>query len=110
MCTCISFKVKKSVRIAKSGQRYDKTVNNFLLHEPNHALQDMYMLNYGMNSSHYSSIKVLIDFINSVITLPVFYKQLHFLLQPQVTYGRMNFQSESFLVVAYSIQFQPLFV
>ena len=45
------------------------------------------------------------DFINSVITSHIFYKQLHFLLQP---YGRMNFQSESFLAIAYSNQFQPL--
>ena len=33
-----------------------------------------------------------------------FYKQLHFLLKPQVAYGRMNFQPESFLL----IHFQPL--
>ena len=44
-------------------------------------------------------------FVNTVITLHVFYKQLHFLLQPQVTCGHMNFQSESFRAVAYSIQF-----
>ena len=40
--------------------------------------------------------------------LHVFCKQLHFLLQPQVIYSRMNFQPKSCLAVAYSIQFQPL--
>ena len=57
--------------IAKSGQRYDKTLNKFLLHVSDHASKDMYMLNYGiisnMNSLYYSSVDVLIDFINSVI-------------------------------------------
>ena len=80
------------------GQRYDKTLNNFLFHMSDHALKDMYMLHYGvisnMNSLYYNSIEMVIDFINSVITLHVFHKQFHFLLQPQVTYGRMNFQSE----------------
>ena len=94
-----SVKVNKSVSIAKSGQRYDKTRNNLLLHVPNHALKDMYVLNYGiinnMSSLYHSSIEVLVDLFNSVITLHVFYKQLHFLLQDQVTYSRMNFQSES---------------
>ena len=88
------------------------TNNNFLLHVSNHALKYMYMLNYeiinNVNSLYYRSIEVLIDFINSVVTLHVFYKQLHFLLQPQITYGRMNFQSARCLAVAYSIQFQPL--
>ena len=59
--------------MAKSGQWYDKTINSSLLHVLNHALKDMYMLNYGiinnMNSLYYSSIEVLTDFINSVITL-----------------------------------------
>ena len=62
-------KVNKSVYVAKLGQRYDKTLNNFLLRVPNHALKDMYMLNYGttsnVNSSYYSFIKMLIDLINS---------------------------------------------
>ena len=65
------------------------------------------IINININSLYYSSIEVLIDFINSVITLHVFYKQLHFSLQPQVTYGHMNFQSESCVAVAYSIHFQP---
>ena len=58
------------------------------------------ILNYGimnnMNSFCYSFIDVLIEFINSVIPLHFFYKQLHFLLQHQFNYGSMNFQSESF--------------
>ena len=62
-------KVNKSVYVAKLGQRYDKRLNNFLLHVPNHALKDMYMFNYGTtsnaNSSYYSFIKMLIDLINS---------------------------------------------
>ena len=41
-----SVKVNKSVYVAKLGQRCDKTLNNFLLHVPNHALKDMDMLNY----------------------------------------------------------------
>ena len=53
-------KVIKSVDIAKSWQRYDKTLNNFLLHVPNHTLKDMYMLNYGiinnMNCLYYGRI------------------------------------------------------
>ena len=40
----IDFKVNKSVYIAKSRQRYYKTLNNILLHVPNHALKDVYML------------------------------------------------------------------
>ena len=89
-----------------------KTLKSLLLDVSNHALKDMYMLNYEtmnkMNSLYYRSIEVLINFINSFVTLHVFYKQLHFLLQPKITYGRMNFQSESWLAVAYSIPFQPL--
>ena len=54
-----------------------------------HALKDMYMLHYGvinsMNSLYYNCIEMVIDVINSVITLHVFHKQFHFLLQPQVT-------------------------
>ena len=68
----VTFKVNKSVYTVKSGQWYD-----FLLHVPNHVLKDIYMLNYGiinnMNSLYYSSIEVLIDFINSVIAIRVFF-------------------------------------
>ena len=65
----------------KSVRRYDKKLYNSLLLMLNHALKGMYMLNYGiinnMNSLYHSSIEVIIDFINSVITLLVFYnKQL----------------------------------
>ena len=65
----------------KSVRRYDKKLYNSLLLMLNHALKGMYMLNYGiinnMNSLYYSSMEVIIDFINSVITLLVFYnKQL----------------------------------
>ena len=38
----IDFKVNKSVYIAKP--RHYKTLNNILLHVPNHALEDVYML------------------------------------------------------------------
>ena len=81
----ISLKVIKSVYIAKSRQRYRKALTNILLPVPNHALKNMYMLNYetkkNTDSFYYRSIKVLIDFINSVIAMHVFYKQLQFLLQ-----------------------------
>ena len=50
--------MNKSVYIAKPRQRYYKTLNNILLQVPNHALKDVYMLNYGtirnMNSSYYT--------------------------------------------------------
>ena len=58
-----------SVYVAKVRQRYYKTLNKFLLHVPNHALKDVHVLNYGTiriaNSLCYSSIQVLIDFIDS---------------------------------------------
>ena len=38
-------KMNKSVNIAKSRQRHDTPLNNFLLHVPNHALRDLFMLN-----------------------------------------------------------------
>ena len=63
------FKVNKSVYVAKLEQRYDKTLNNFLLHLLNHAIKDMNMPSYvTINNTHslyYGSIEVLIDFINS---------------------------------------------
>ena len=46
--------------IAKSRQRYHKTLNNILLHVPNHGLKDVYMLNYGtiknINSFYYTCL------------------------------------------------------
>ena len=42
--TVLEMKVSKSVYIAKSRQRYYKTLNNIFLYVPNHALKDMYML------------------------------------------------------------------
>ena len=60
-------KVNKSVYIAKSRQRYYQTLNNILLHVPNHALKDVYMLNYGTikstNSSYYTLFFIIIFFI-----------------------------------------------
>ena len=41
-------KVNKSVYVAKSRQRYYRTLNNILLHVLNHALKDVYMLSYGI--------------------------------------------------------------
>ena len=43
----IYIKVNKSVYIAKSRQRYHLTLTDILLHVSNHALRDMYILNYG---------------------------------------------------------------
>ena len=43
----LRLKVNKSEYIAKSRQRYHKTFNNILLHVSNHALNDMFMFNYG---------------------------------------------------------------
>ena len=66
-------KVNKSVYMAKSGQQYNKTPNDFSLHVSNHALKYMYKLSYGtINNTNillYSSIEVLIDFIDSVIAI-----------------------------------------
>ena len=42
-----TFKVNKSVYIAKSRQRYHKPLNSILLHVSNHTLKYMYMFNYG---------------------------------------------------------------
>ena len=39
-------KVNKSVYIVKSRQRYHLKLNDILLHVINHALKDMYILNY----------------------------------------------------------------
>ena len=65
----------------KSEQRYD---DSFFLHVPNHDLKDMYVRNYGTinntSSLCYISIEVEINFINFVVAIHVFYKQLHFLL------------------------------
>ena len=37
-------------------QRHYKTLNNTLLHVSNHALKDMYMLNYGTTKNAVSII------------------------------------------------------
>ena len=42
----LDLKVNKSVFIAKLRQRYHLTLENILLHTSNHALKDMYILNY----------------------------------------------------------------
>ena len=60
----ILIKVNKSVYIAKSRQRYFQTLNNILLHVPNHALKDVYMLNYGTIKSTNSSYYTLFLIIN----------------------------------------------
>ena len=53
-------KVNKPVYIAKLRQRYYKILNNILLHAPNHALKDEYMLSYGTmkntNSLYYTRL------------------------------------------------------
>ena len=55
-------KVNKSIYIAKSRQQYFKTLTNILLHVPNHALKDVYMLNYRIikntNSAYYSGLSL----------------------------------------------------
>ena len=43
----VQFKKNKPVDIGESRQRYHKKLSNMLLHVPNHALKDMYILNYG---------------------------------------------------------------
>ena len=79
-------KVNKSGYIAKLRKRYYRTLKNILTHVSNYALKDVYMLNYGTikKAVYYNSIGVLIDFINSVIAIHLFHKQLHCLLQPRI--------------------------
>ena len=50
-------------------------------------------------------MKMLKYLINSVIAIHLFYDQLHFLYQPQVTYGRVNFQAERCPAVTDSVNF-----
>ena len=54
-------------QLAKSSRQYYKTLNNILLHVPNHALKDVYMLNYGIikntNSSYYTPFFAIKYFI-----------------------------------------------
>ena len=52
------------------------------------------MLNYGTikKSFYYNSIEVLIDFINSVITIHAFLEATLFFTSASNTYDRMNFQ------------------
>ena len=57
------------------------------------------------NSLCYNSMKMLKDLINSVIAIHLFYDQLHFLYQPRVTYGRVNFQAERCPAVIDSVNF-----
>ena len=72
----------------------------------------MYMLNYGIinnkTSLYCNSVEVLIDFVDSVISIHIFSKQFHFLLQPRVTYNRMNFHHETCLVGDHSFHFKRL--
>ena len=48
--------------------RHHKTLNNILLHVPNHALKDVYMLNYGTiknrNSLYYTRFFLLLIFLS----------------------------------------------
>ena len=79
-----SFKVNKSVHIAKSRQQFNITLKNLFVARAKHALKEFHLLNHGIkyntNSSHYSSSGMLIDLINSVteisLQLPLifFYK------------------------------------
>ena len=70
ICVIVSVKVNKSVYIAKSRQCYYKTLNNILLHVPNHALKDVYKLNYGImkntNSSFYARFFVIKFFYHMI--------------------------------------------
>ena len=67
--------MNESVYVAKSRQQYDITLNNFLLHVPNHALK-------GLNTLYYSTMAyaVLIDFITVKEKINIFCKLLFFKL------------------------------
>ena len=47
-CKYKDIKLSKSVYMAKSRQRYHKTLANILLHLPNHVLKDLQMFNHGI--------------------------------------------------------------
>ena len=80
-----------------------------LLQVPNHALKDIYILNYGT----FQKIVFIvvppgaIDFINSVIAMQYtfFYKPLHFFTLVSNIYDRMTVLSENCLASAYSTTF-----
>ena len=65
-----------------------------------HALKDMYMLTYETIKKAVSII-VPSDFINPVIAIHVFLKAIPLFTSASNIYDRINFQSESCLVVAY---------
>ena len=93
-CSLI-LKVNKSAYIAKSRQQYHKILKKFCCTGKNHALKDMFMLNYEtikVNSFYYCSIEVLIDFINSAIAIHNFFKKATLLFtSASSTYDRKNF-------------------
>ena len=79
--------------------------NSFSSHKFLKVIKTSYKMNLGVLGSRYARSKCIVGFCFST---RLFYKQLHFLFQPQVACGHMNFQAESHLAVAYSIHFQPL--
>ena len=64
----------------------ESAFKNILLHVSNHALKYVHaeLWNFEKSSFYYSSVRVLIDFINSVIAIHVFYEQVHCLLHPRI--------------------------
>ena len=57
-------KANKSADIARSRLRHDITLNNFLLHVPNHVLNDLYMFK---DTLRLSTILKTIKKVNDVV-------------------------------------------
>ena len=105
--------MNNSVYVAKLGQQYDKTLNNFLLHVPNDALKDMHMLNYGtinnINSFFYSSIDVLIDFNSFTLELLMVARIFRWKLPSSFLLSLLSTSGYLMISAAWSINFQMFF-
>ena len=71
----IDIKLSKSVYIAKSRQRYHKSLDKILLHAPNQVLKNLQMFNHGIikNANKLYYTRFFIIFFNRIISL----KQTH---------------------------------
>ena len=73
--------------------------NSFSSHKFLKVIKTSYKMNLGVLGSRYARSKYIVGFCFST---RFFYKQLHFLFQPQVACGHMNFQAESCLLNPFS--------
>ena len=98
----------ESLKISRIVVTLSRIVVRYLLHTISHTCETIKPLSgaaiNNMNSLYYCFIEELIGFFNYFTAIHVSLQAI----QPRVTCGPMNFQSESCLAVAYSIFFQPL--